>query len=96
MRDGGMQKRLILVLGSLAISGITCLYPFLHRHSADFQPALYRSYWISGLWALMCGLVLMRFGRKALWILVGLPLCLFWPFIMVGLYTACELGIDCL
>jgi hypothetical protein len=45
----------------------------------DFHAVLWLSLPLTCLWALMIALAAYRFGRKSLWMLVGVPLALYWP-----------------
>jgi hypothetical protein len=90
-----MKSRTLVILTSLGLAFASCVLPFVYRRSPDFQSALYHSFWISALWGLFFGIMLGKFGREARVLLVGLPFSLFWPIVMLGLYTACGFGIDC-
>ncbi len=53
------------------------------RMPLDFHAMLWRSIPLACLWALTFGLSAYRFGRKALWMLLGAPLALYWPVWLV-------------
>lgn len=49
------------------------------RMPPDFHTMLWWSIPLACVWALTVGLSAHRFGRKALWMLLGAPLALYWP-----------------
>ena len=90
-----MQNRILFALGSLGLAGIAFVYPLLHKQSPHLWSVLSISYSISVLWGLLAAMVLRRVGRKARWILVGLPFCLFWPAVVALITVTCKLGGEC-
>jgi hypothetical protein len=49
----------------------------------DFHTILWWSLPLAFLWVSMVGVSAYRFGRKALWMLFGAPLALYWPVWLV-------------
>ena len=45
----------------------------------DIHAMLWRSIPLACLWALIVAVSAYRFGRRALWMLLGAPLVLYWP-----------------
>jgi hypothetical protein len=44
----------------------------------DFHTALWWSIPLTGVWAVTVGFSIYRFGKSALWMLLGAPLALYW------------------
>ena len=49
------------------------------RMPLDYHNMLWHSIPLACLWALAVGLSAYRFGRNALWMLLGAPVALYWP-----------------
>jgi len=60
----------------------------------DFHAMLWRSIPLACLWALIFAFSAYRFGRKALWVLLGAPLVFYWPIwlLLNGIPACYRLG----
>src|SRR5205085_253589 len=47
-------------------------------------------------WLAMTALFIEQYGKRGLWLLVGAPVALFWPFWIVALFWGCSSGRGCL
>jgi hypothetical protein len=50
------------------------------RMPLDFHSMLWWSLPLAGLWMLIGAISAFRFRKRALWLLIGAPLALYWPF----------------
>lgn len=87
--------REFLVL-SLALAALAGALPSFCTTSPHFGTAIITSYAVSVIWGLVVAYGLLSIGRRALWLLLGFPLSLLWPFIMLWLSLACTLRKDCI
>lgn len=69
-------KNILVWSGTVAI--IACSGPFLLKDEAYFGYALYASILLTGLWACLLLVGVIRHKAKGLWILCELPLAAFW------------------
>jgi hypothetical protein len=53
------------------------------RMGLDFHSMLWWSLPLAGLWLITFMIAAYRFRRKALWLLIGAPLALYWPVWLV-------------
>jgi hypothetical protein len=91
-----MRSLSILVVCSTAIAILAFTVPFPFRASAYLSWALCASYFLSMLWGAILLYGLKTTGRRGLWILFGLPLCLLWPLVGLLIWASCEFGGDCI
>jgi hypothetical protein len=67
-----------VVAASLLAVFVGWLEPARQR-PINFGLVFWLSLPIAGLWAVVTTLSIIRFGRKALWMLIGAPVALSWP-----------------
>jgi len=72
----------ILVAISFAAAYVGWAAPS-RRMPLDFYNMMWWSVPLACLWVLTIGFSAYRFGKKALWMLLGAPLVLYWPFWLV-------------
>jgi hypothetical protein len=66
----------------LAVSVVLAFFGWYtpgRQRPLDFHDMLWRSIPLACLWALIFAFSTYRFGRTALWMLLGAPLALYWP-----------------
>jgi hypothetical protein len=81
-----------LILGVLAVSTRWTILP-LTPSTFDF---LYVNAAISVLWAGLVIVALRRYRKRGLWVLIGVPLVVWWPVMSGLLYWTCMHGFDCM
>jgi hypothetical protein len=72
-----MENFRVMFVGSLALAILTFATPWL----ASVKTALF----LAGLWGAVVLLALFGFRKRGLWFLVGTPLALYWPVVVVVL-----------
>lgn len=85
-----------LALASLMLAALAFLVPFLFKSSPNMGLALYIGFGISALWAALLTYGFVRVGRRTSWLLLGLPVSLFWPAFLVLSEVACTFYNECL
>jgi general stress protein CsbA len=78
----------LLVL-SVAVAVLGAVLPF----AAQYEPGLTRS-WIASVclvlfWLILVVVGLVKFKKRGLWLLIGAPIALFFPFALVTMFWAC-------
>jgi hypothetical protein len=84
-----------LLASSIALAALSWLVSFIYRNS-DFALLMLANFFFLVLWFALLLYSLKTIGRRGLWLLVGLPLCLFWPLSAFLVWAICRLGIDCM
>jgi hypothetical protein len=84
---------LILVV-SFVFAGLSCGAHFLMDPARedlrfDYSAAFSAAWGLSALYAIL------RYRKRGLWVLVGLPFALLWPLVYLGIVLACRWG-DCI
>ena len=78
---------------SLFIALMACFLPRLVPSAWDrvthINVGLLTSLAIGMIWAVFLVRALIRHGKKGLWLFVGLPLVLYWPFVLFMLGWSC-------
>ncbi len=83
--------RLLLTL-SLAIAVAALLYPsfqsrmFFHT---EIDPATHVSLFLAICWLVLFVVGLFKFRSRGLWLLIGLPLAAYWPFVFFMIAWTC-------
>jgi hypothetical protein len=85
-----------LLWSSLIVAGFAFGLPCFYTTSPHFGAIVRLSYIVSGIWALLVVYSWLNNGRKAAWLLIGLPLSLVWPTVMLWLDMACRFSRDCI
>jgi hypothetical protein len=78
----------LLVL-SVAVAILSAVLPL----SFHYEPNLTRS-WITSVglalfWLILVVIGLVKFKKRGLWLLIGAPAALFFPFVLVMMFWAC-------
>ncbi len=84
--ESGESIRTILIT-SLAVASIACLGPLLgvrENWMVRFSIAL------AVCWLLVFAVGLFKFRKRGLWLLTGLPLVLWWPYVFFMIVWACS------
>ena len=68
-----------LMLVVSLVMGVAAIWP-IRSMPADYHAIFWRSFPIAGFWLLLLVAALFRHRKKALWLLLGLPLVLYWPY----------------
>ena len=79
---------------SLLAAGSSCAIPFVigpPPGNIQFRYAVV----FSAAWSILTTYALVRYRKRGLWALVGLPMALFWPLVLFMLELACKSG-DCI
>src|SRR5258708_37596340 len=78
-----------LFLVSLAIA-VLCLVPLLfHGYTKTFDLALDMSLCLSLLWIVVVCIAVKRYRQHGLWLLIGAPMALYYPFVFLLWMGAC-------
>jgi len=86
------------LLTSIGIATASCFVPFLYKRiisntdSVPFVIALP----LSVIWIVYLLAGFRLYGWRGLWVLLGLPFALYWPYVIVALIVSCSLGNGCL
>ena len=84
----GLSQR--LVVSSLVTAAIACFFPYLFPPGRWDVPVRI-SVWISLVWFVTFVACIFRFRKKGLWFLVGAPLALYWPLVLLMIVVSCSL-----
>ena len=85
-----------LLFLSLGLAGFAFVFPGFYNPSPHLGTAVNASYMMSGIWGLLVLYGFLRIGRRAGWLLMGVPLSLAWPALTLWLYFACKVSKDCI
>lgn len=83
-----MESAKTKVAISLLISGLSCGLPFLFP-PGEWDYFIRISLWLALLWSAVLIFSVVRYRKKGLWFLVGLPLVLYWPYVLFAIGAAC-------
>jgi len=72
-----MKQRWLLV-GSFLVALASLFAPRL-GFPVDFDGIIYRSIPLFCFWVILLAISIIKFRRQSLWMLLGMPLALFWP-----------------
>jgi hypothetical protein len=81
MLENVQQSKLWLYLG-LVLSFVLAYAIFsgpTHQMPIDYGWAIHWSCPLCVLWSLLATALMMRFGKRSLWVFLGLPLASYWP-----------------
>lgn len=79
----------VTLAASLAIAFLGWALPQGQR-PLNFYNMLWRSLPLAGIWLIILAISAVRFRKKALWLLIGAPLTLYWPlWILINGIPAC-------
>ena len=81
---------------SLMVPILGLAVPFALRRRLGESTAIQISLGFSAVWVVLLVVALLKYRRRALWLLVGAPVALWVPFIVTAIYVSCEFGNDCL
>lgn len=70
------------IIGSFALA-IAALGVVRNQMPLDYHGMIWRSTPLACLWLVVCICCLARYRRRGLWVLLGAPLALLWPLILV-------------
>ncbi len=73
---------------SLVIAAASCFEPRIYPY--DLTPSLY----LSGLWAVVVLVGVIRKGKQGLWLIMGAPLALYIPVLLILWARACRHNIN--
>ena len=79
---------------SFVLAGSTCGLHFLMDPAREALRFNYSAAF-SAAWGLCAIYAILRYRKRGLWVLVGLPFALLWPLIYLGIVLACIRG-DCI
>lgn len=79
-----------LVVSSLVTAAIACLFPYLFPPGRRDVP-IRISVCIGLVWSVTLVACIFRFRKKGIWFLVGAPLALYWPFVLLMIAVTCWL-----
>ena len=90
-------KSLIFVLvSSFVISGAILFLPHAFHYDPALSIALLSTYALAGIWFGLFIFAVLRWRRRALWLLVGSPPVLMVIYNFLGITVGCALGYGCL
>lgn len=72
------------------------LFPITHNNTLTTDMSIFGCCVVCPIWILLTVLTLNRYGRRGLWVLLGLPFALCCPGIIVVLLFACATGHACI
>jgi hypothetical protein len=92
------ENTFISALATAALSFVSeALGLFVGLGSAPYVTfVLYVSLALSALWLAIVIYAIVTFRRRGLWSMVGLPLVVFWPYMVTALSYSCSTGQGCL
>ena len=79
-----------LLITSIVVAGVGGFGPFVFQS----DPALWLSLGLSVVWVSLVTYGIFRHTKRGLWLLIGLPFALYWPFAVVMLNWACAKNIN--
>jgi hypothetical protein len=77
-----MTIRRLLLVGSFLLAIASLFAPSL-GFPIDFDGIIYRSVPLACSWAMLFAISVVKFRPQALWMIIGIPLALFWPASLV-------------
>jgi hypothetical protein len=72
------RKYWLALVGSLALAYLGGTAPS-YRMPLDYDAMISRSIPLAVAWAVIVGFCLWRFKKRGLWLLLGVPMALYWP-----------------
>ena len=98
--SGAVKPLKVDVALSLAIAlgagGMPSVAIWLGQHIPELWVLFPCGLLLSCGWLAMTALFVGQYGKRGLWLLVGAPVALFWPFWIVALFWGCSSGRGCL
>lgn len=91
-----MPSLRVLLGMSLTTAAIAFVCPLPYRGLPQLGTALTVGFLVSAAWILQVLYAWFKIGRRASWLLLGLPLSFLWPLVSLWVYLACRLGHDCI
>jgi hypothetical protein len=77
---------------------IACLSDFAPRHTMpyDYSAIVSRSVPFASVWAMLIVVSAFLFRKRALWLLLGAPIALYWPiWLLINGYPSCWYAGNC-
>jgi len=81
-----------LVVSSLVTASFGCFFSYLFSPGRWDVPIRIRVC-LALVWFVTPAVCIFRFRKKGLWFLVGAPLALYWPFVLLMLVVSCSLEV---
>ena len=89
------RKLLLLISLVIAILAASTRWSVL-----PLAPATFTFVFVSAVlaipWTVPLVISVLRYGKRGLWVLVGLPLVLLWPALLGLLWVSCHWGAECI
>jgi hypothetical protein len=80
-----VQKQAVL---SITIACISCFLPYLFP-PGEWDLIIRISLWLALAWFGQLVVCLVRYRKKGLWLFIGMPFALYWPFVLFVISWAC-------
>lgn len=85
----------------LSLSLVAALIGFLRPIILPLADAPMRAderaiFWPVAIWGSVLVFALARHGKRGLWLLIGAPFVLFWPFSLCWIVLVCTFGPECM
>ena len=94
-REMMFRKLLLLISLVIAILAASTRWSVL-----PLAPATFTFVFVSAVlaipWTVPLVISVLRYGKRGLWVLVGLPLVLLWPALLGLLWVSCHWGAECI
>jgi hypothetical protein len=81
-----VQKQTAL---SITMAGISCFLPYLFP-PGEWDSIIRISLMLALAWFGHLAVCLFRYRKEGLWLLIGMPFALYWPFVMIAMSWACS------
>jgi hypothetical protein len=78
----------LLVL-SLAVAVLGAVLPFAYKYEPGLTTSWIASVCLALFWLILVVVGLLKFKKRGLWLLIGAPIALFFPFSLVMMLWAC-------